>query len=222
MSQTRAQLINPLGTLTALGVQVSGIVTATSYIGDGSGLTGVVGSGSGVIIEDSGSPVGTAGTINFGSGIDVSQISVGIVTVTSGVPHFIKTRAGIHTLGSVGIGTTNPTSALQVAGTVSAQDFNTTSDQSLKINIATIEDALEKIELIRGVEFNWSKSPHAPSMGVIAQEVESVFPELVADTNPKQVNYNGLIGVLIESVKALKADNEVLRAMISDIGLKIG
>ena len=222
MSQTRAQLINPLGTLTALGVQVSGIVTATSYIGDGSGLTGVVGSGSGVIIEDSGSPVGTAGTINFGSGIDVSQISVGIVTVTSGVPHFIKTSAGIHTLGSVGIGTTNPTSALQVAGTVSAQDFNTTSDQSLKINIATIEDALEKIELIRGVEFNWSKSPHAPSMGVIAQEVESVFPELVADTNPKQVNYNGLIGVLIESVKALKADNEVLRAMISDIGLKIG
>ena len=222
MSQTRAQLINPLGTLTALGVQVSGIVTATSYIGDGSGLTGVVGSGSGVIIEDSGSPVGTAGTINFGSGIDVSQISVGIVTVTSGVPHFIKTSAGIHTLGSVGIGTTNPTSALQVAGTVSAQDFNTTSDQSLKINIATIEDALEKIELIRGVEFNWAKSPHAPSMGVIAQEVESVFPELVADTNPKQVNYNGLIGVLIESVKALKADNEVLRAMIEDIGLKIG
>ena len=222
MSQTRAQLINPLGTLTALGVQVSGIVTATSYIGDGSGLTGVVGSGSGVIIEDSGSPVGTAGTINFGSGIDVSQISVGIVTVTSGVPHFIKTSAGIHTLGSVGIGTTNPTSALQVAGTVSAQDFNTTSDQSLKINIATIEDALEKIELIRGVEFTWSKSPHAPSMGVIAQEVESVFPELVADTNPKQVNYNGLIGVLIESVKALKADNEILRTMIADIGLKIG
>jgi hypothetical protein len=222
MSQTRAQLINPLGTLTALGVQVSGIVTATSYIGDGSGLTGVVGSGSGVIIEDSGSPVGTAGTINFGSGIDVSQISVGIVTVTSGVPHFIKTSAGIHTLGSVGIGTTNPTSALQVAGTVSAQDFNTTSDQSLKVNIATIEDALEKIELIRGVEFNWSKSPHAPSMGVIAQEVESVFPELVADTNPKQVNYNGLIGVLIEAVKELKADNEILRAMIEDIGLKIG
>ena len=59
-------------------------------------------------------------------------------------------------------------------------------------------------------------------MGVIAQEVESVFPELVADTNPKQVNYNGLIGVLIESVKALKADNEILRTMIEDIGLKIG
>ena len=222
MSQTRAQLINPLGTLTALGVQVSGIVTATSYIGDGSGLTGVVGSGSGVIIEDSGSTVGTAGTINFGSGIDVSQISVGIVTVTSGVPHFIKTSAGIHTLGSVGIGTTNPTSALQVAGTVSAQDFNTTSDQSLKTNIVTIEDALEKIELIRGVEFNWVESPQMPSMRVIAQEVESVFPELVADTNPKQVNYNGLIGVLIEAVKELKADNEILRAMIEDIGLKIG
>ena len=198
-------------------MQVSGIVTATSYIGDGSGLTGVVGSGSGVIIEDDGSTVGTAGTINFGPGINVSQISVGIVTVTSGVPHFIKTSAGIHTLGSVGIGTTNPTSALQVAGTVSAQDFNTTSDQSLKINIATIEDALEKIELIRGVEFNWSKSPYAPSMGVIAQEVESVFPEIVSSTEPKQVNYNGLIGVLVEAVKELKSENDLLRAQIHDI-----
>ena len=59
-------------------------------------------------------------------------------------------------------------------------------------------------------------------MGVIAQEVESVFPELVADTNPKQVNYNGLIGVLIEAVKELKADNEILRAMLEDMALKIG
>ena len=64
----------------------TGIVTATSFsgafVGDGSGLTGIVGSGSGVIISDNGSNVGTAGTINFGSQLDVSAVSAGIVTVT--------------------------------------------------------------------------------------------------------------------------------------------
>ena len=61
----------------------SGIVSATSFYGDGSGLTGVVGSGSGVVVQDSQTTVGTAGTIDFGTGLSVSTISVGIVTVTA-------------------------------------------------------------------------------------------------------------------------------------------
>ena len=65
------------------GALVSGILTATSFIGDGSGLTGVIGSGSGVVIKDSGSTVGTAGTIDFGDNLTVSSVSAGIVTVTA-------------------------------------------------------------------------------------------------------------------------------------------
>ena len=65
------------------GINVSGAVTASSFVGDGSGLTGVVGSGSGVVILDGGSTVGTAATINFGSNLSVSPISGGIVTVTA-------------------------------------------------------------------------------------------------------------------------------------------
>jgi len=69
-------------TITSEGVNVTGIVTATQFVGDGSGLTGVVGSGSGVIIKDEGSAVGTAGTINFvGSGV-TSTLSEGTATVT--------------------------------------------------------------------------------------------------------------------------------------------
>jgi len=64
------------------GINVSGAVTATSFVGDGSGLTGVVGSGSGVVILDGGSTVGTAATINFGANLSVSAISAGVVTVT--------------------------------------------------------------------------------------------------------------------------------------------
>ena len=52
------------------GINVTGGITATQYRGDGSGLTGVVASGTGIIIKDEGSAVGTAGTINFaGSGV---------------------------------------------------------------------------------------------------------------------------------------------------------
>ena len=69
-------------TITSEGVNVTGIITATQFKGDGSGLTGVVGSGSGVVIKDEGSAVGTAGTINFvGSGV-VAAISGGNATVT--------------------------------------------------------------------------------------------------------------------------------------------
>ena len=62
---------------------VTGVVTASGFVGDGSGLTGVTGSGSGIIVKDGGSTVGTAGTVDFGTNLSVSPASAGIVTVTS-------------------------------------------------------------------------------------------------------------------------------------------
>ena len=62
---------------------VTGVVTASSFVGDGSGLTGVTGSGSGIVIKDTNSLIGTAGTINFGDELSVSPISAGVVTVTA-------------------------------------------------------------------------------------------------------------------------------------------
>ena len=76
---------HPGGTRTIVMDPISGIVTATQFKGDGSALTGVVASGSGIVVKDSGSTVGTAGTINFGTGLSVSTINAGIVTVTAGV-----------------------------------------------------------------------------------------------------------------------------------------
>lgn len=100
---------------------VTGVITAANFngvfIGDGSGLTSVIGSGSGVIIEDNGATVGTAGTINFGDNLSVSPISLGIVTVTSvDTNYWQTTSSGINTLSNVGLGTTNPTSKLYVTG----------------------------------------------------------------------------------------------------------
>ena len=62
-------------------VSISGFVTATKYFGDGSGLTGITASGTGVVVKDDGNTVGTAGTFNFTSPIDVTPISAGITTV---------------------------------------------------------------------------------------------------------------------------------------------
>lgn len=63
-------------------ITVNNDITAPRFIGDGSQLTNIVAAGSGVIVKDSDSAVGTAGTINFDAGLDVSAVSAGIVTVT--------------------------------------------------------------------------------------------------------------------------------------------
>lgn len=72
------------------------------------------------------------------------------------------------------------------------------------------QDATEKIQQLRGVTWGWredapEEAKEQPGLGVIAQDVEKVFPELVStdDQGRKQVEYSGLIAPLIEAVKEL-------------------
>ncbi len=84
---------------------------------------------------------------------------------------------------------------------------------------------LDKLARIRGVTWEWEpaaaalgKEPGAPDAGVIADEVEAVFPDLVVTKEGyKHVNYAGLIGLLIEAVKELKAENDALRRRIDKL-----
>ena len=95
---------------------------------------------------------------------------------------------------------------------LSCTNFNTTSDINLKKDIEIITNANEILNQINGVNFTWIKS-NKPSIGIIAQEIEKVLPQLVSertDTGTKSVNYNGLIGVLIEAVKELSRRVEEL------------
>ena len=80
-------------------INITGVVTATKFVGDGSALSGIVASGSGVVIKDSGSLVGTAGTINFGNNLSVSAISGGSVTITATGGG--GGTSGINTIGGV-------------------------------------------------------------------------------------------------------------------------
>ena len=68
-------------------VSASSTITAAKFVGDGAGLTGVTASGTGIVIKDGGSLVGTAGTIDFGDSLSVSAISGAAVTVTGTTPN---------------------------------------------------------------------------------------------------------------------------------------
>ena len=110
---------------------------------------------------------------------------------------------------------------LHVDGDVIAYS-TTVSDERLKDNITTIDNALDKVCELRGVEYDWNASSRAGQhdMGVIAQEVEKVFPFIVrekemplVDGNTyKTVDYEKLVGVLIEAVKELKQEIEILKS----------
>lgn len=96
-------------------------------------------------------------------------------------------------------------------GTLSATIFNSLSDETQKTDIQTINNALDIVSDLRGVRFTWKETGES-STGVIAQEVEKVLPELVTNKDGlKSVNYDGLIGVLIESIKELKEEIRVLK-----------
>ena len=125
---------------------------------------------------------------------------------------------------SVGIGTSTPTAVLDVVGDVLANSFSSSSDERFKTNIIQLTGVVEKLSQIRGLSFEWSeayarsgKSSGKRQIGVLAQEVESVFPELVTtygDQGFKALDYGRLSAVLIEAVKEIAAQNDGLRKRI--------
>lgn len=114
----------------------------------------------------------------------------------------VKDEAG--KIGGVGQITTDGN--ISAKGTVSSAGSQLTSDLRLKKDIHPIQNALARVLQLNGVNFYWKDKAQDSSlqMGVIAQEVEKVFPELVRtdqQTGLKSVAYANLVGALIEAVK---------------------
>lgn len=104
------------------------------------------------------------------------------------------------------------TGAISVAGAITATGNVTAfSDASLKTDVVTIADALELVLQMRGVRYQ-RRDTGAAGIGVIAQELREVTPELVAENADGllSVAYGNLVGVLIEAVKELAAKVETL------------
>ena len=137
--------------------------------------------------------------------------------------------------GKLGINTPNPTKTLHVNGDstivgrldvsggvyvngVVVATGNVTgfsdSDARLKTNIVPISNALDKVAAIGGYNFNWLAEHGSRDVGVIAQEVEAVLPEVVG-TNAdsyKTVCYDKIVPLLIEAIKELSEEVKALKA----------
>jgi hypothetical protein len=135
--------------------------------------------------------------------------------VTLSLPQFINTTSSVQ-FGSLGIGTAASGTSGEIRATGNVTSFYT-SDIRLKHNIKPIENAIDKVKKLRGVNFEWTNEfirthggedgffVRRKDIGVIAQEVEAIFPEIVAERSDgfKGVKYDRLVAVLIEAVKEL-------------------
>jgi len=101
----------------------------------------------------------------------------------------------------------SPQVLFTVTGTIHCASLSQTSDGKLKKEVQAIDNALSKVSELRGVNYKWKDAQRGEGlqMGLIAQEVEKVLPELVStDSNgDKSITYSNLTALLIEAVKEL-------------------
>jgi hypothetical protein len=136
---------------------------------------------------------------------------------------------------NIGIGTNSPGTLLEVNGdahvksnltvdndlTVSGTIFGTVMDPStrrLKKNIRPLHNAIETIKKLNGVSYKWKESGRS-DIGVIAEEVDKVLPEVVGHNEKGQavgVHYNRLTSVLIEAVKAQQSQLDRQQKQIAE------
>jgi len=164
----------------------------------------------------------------LGSGADYIRMYAGRAADTGSPADFHIQGTG-STKGFIGFGTETPSVRLDVAGngrfrvvgsaasagalhyTSDGTLTTSTSDERLKTNITSLTGALDKVNQLRGVKYNWLESPSGDTrIGFIAQEVESIVPELTfTNKNSEErfmgVHYDNVTALLVEAIKELSS-----------------
>ena len=128
-------------------------------------------------------------------------------STSTGLGEFVIWDNGTHLSGAYNRRMTiDNNGAVTFPGDVTVHTLYTSSSLTLKDNVRTYENALDTVNRLRGVSFDW-KDSGKPSVGLIAEEVAKVVPEVVAynDGAATGVNYASLVGVLVEAVKEQQA-----------------
>lgn len=204
---------------------------SASAIGNGSGALRLSGStnsisNANVIISGSGLGINTApgayalnvsgtgiisGDTNFSSGVVVNNniiTSNGSITIRT-----VNLSQGAATSGGV------PINTLLSSNMIASPGYLHTSDARLKDNITPITDALAKVKALQGVSFSYKNIP-GRKVGLIAQNVEKIVPEVVVtdSTGMKSVEYDSLVGLLIEAIKEQQLEIEQLQQTVREQG----
>jgi len=185
------------------------------YNDDAGDVNSVNGQTGTVVLDSDDISQGTTNLYNATHTGDVTGATA--LTIASGAVDGgkIATSSDVQ-INSLGVGTAAPTTAGLIRATNDVVAFYS-SDKRLKDNIKPIEGALDKVCKLGGYEFDWNAKQdvyEGHDIGVIAQEVEAVFPELVTDRDNgfKAVKYEKLVPALIEAIKELKAEVESLKS----------
>jgi len=166
-----------------------------------------------------------SGSINASGGVNVagvpSVMPTNLVSTVQGlgsVNYVSSVNGSITIANNITATTGNITATL---GNVQGVDVIATSDFRLKTNIVTIDSPLEKISAMRGVYFNKITDSTMRKVGVIAQEIETVLPEVVYTDNSeeklKAVSYGNITSILIEGIKAQQSSIQSLITTISSL-----
>jgi|688.fasta_scaffold00622_4 hypothetical protein len=207
-SGTRKLSVSPSGDLTIAGnMNVGNNLVVDNNLTVTGTITGNI---SGAV---TGNITGNAATVTNGVYTIGNQSIAGIKTFTNNTPSTSRTTGSVVITGGLGV-----SGAINAGGEITAF---ATSDRELKTNVENITDALSKIEKLNGVTFNWndlakeveSKDTSVKEVGVIAQEVNQVLPEVVTtrENGYMAVRYEKLVPLLIEAIKELHEEIKTLK-----------
>ena len=156
----------------------------------------------------------------------------GYITSAGTATNFSSTTQNSQ-FNSIGVGTAGSGTTGEIRATNDVTAYYS-SDANLKTNVVNIDNALDKVKQIRGVEFDWTQEyidekggedgyfVRKHDVGVIAQEVEAVLPEVVGtrDNGTKAVRYDRMVALLIEAIKDQQSQIDELKQIITDLGNK--
>jgi Chaperone of endosialidase len=163
-----------------------------------------------------------------GVGCPTANANGGNLILKSGIGTGTGTQGTIQLMnGNVGIGTAAPTQKLHVVGNICYTGaIAACSDSRYKTNINPIQNSLEKLMLLQGVNYFWKASEYSnmnfserKQIGFIAQDLEKVFPEMVFtdDKGYKSIDYSRLTPVLVETIKEQQKEIENLSRRLNAI-----
>jgi len=173
--------------------------------------------GSIIDLRKNGTTVGSVGVLNSNN-VTISGTVADHGGLQFGTHCVIPMEANADSNGTIDVGSADSRfKDGHFSGTVNAANFNTTSDATLKTNVETLTGSLDAVKSLRGVSYDWIESGGS-EIGVIAQEVEAVLPDVVStnDEGIKSVKYGNMVAVLIEAIKEQQLRIEALELKLGE------